>query len=110
MAQVPKRKTEYRKAVYAIITRLLGRELTVSEHEEIKAALLEYVGAQDKHVKDLEISNERQGQKNRRLAIALFQISQKRGIPEENLKFLKDHLARLDNPLMTLKNGELTKV
>lgn len=36
---------QYRKKVYAVLQRILGRDLRESEHDEIKKTLVEYVQA-----------------------------------------------------------------
>lgn len=83
---------EDRKKVYEIVVRLLGRELHGDEHQEIKAAILEYVESEKKSNTELNKSLQICGRKRRAVATMLYHKGQKSEILEKDLLFLKEEM------------------
>jgi hypothetical protein len=85
-------KKEFRKEVYAVIERLLGRELTIDEHTEIKEIMMRAVEEQAGSIVEMRAIVDRQGQKISALKKGMHTITTKRGVPEDVVAFLKEKL------------------
>ena len=83
---------EYRKDVYAVVERIIERQLTVSEHEEIRAVILMYV---EDHLGALKQTAIGQGQKLKVLGKALYNLQHRQGVPADVWKWLKEELERM---------------
>lgn len=79
-----------RKNFYPAIEKILGRELTVSEHEEVKKALLDYTESQTKAISELNEMVQRMGQQRKHLSRIAYNRAIKAEILEKDIAFLKE--------------------
>lgn len=81
--------SSYRKPVYDFVQKLAGRHLTPAEHEELKGFLVAYAEAQAGKVQELKEIVGRQSGRLKGLGRTVWNLTRKKGIPEEEISFLK---------------------
>lgn len=82
----------YRAAVYEIVQKIIARSLSPQEKGELKEALFAYVEVEVGRSKEKDEMYLRLKEKCREVGRALWNISKKRGVPTDHLKFLEEFL------------------
>lgn len=87
------KKSSYRLRVYDVIHKIIGRTLTVTEHDEVKKVLVEYVHMESGYVANVEEAMQRQGEKlnvlNKTMLGKLQSFIDKQGVDPEKVEVLK---------------------
>lgn len=98
------KSVEHRKLIYALVEKLLGRELTKEEHEELKTLL---TAMNHDATKDLLSSNASMKAKLKPMGKSLWNLLHgKGGIAVDELKFLRDALELTDEDLKPKEKKE----
>lgn len=87
---------DHRKTIYDFVGKLLGRELTAEEHESLKVLL---TGMYKEATDTLTASNQKLNKKLKPMGKSLWNLLFKKGVPAEELKFLRDALELTDEDL-----------
>lgn len=97
------KSVEHRKLIYSLVEKLLGRELTKEEHEELKTLL---TSMNHDATKDLITSNARMSAKLKPMGKSLWNLLHNKGTLPEELKFLRDALELTDEDLKPKEKKE----
>ncbi len=83
------RKTEVRKPIYDYVEGLLGRVLTVTEHNTLKDLVQVYADHESGYTKELTEAMHRSGRIRKQLARSLYNVSRSKVRALEEIEFLR---------------------
>ena len=86
---------ENRKDVYVIFQKILGRDLTVTEHNELREVLKVFSDSNQERISMLEKQLQISGQKRNILSRTLYNKAKNAEILEKNIAFLKEEFINL---------------
>lgn len=83
------KKTEYRKPIYEFVEKIIQRQLTADEHEELKSHAFNYAEIERSELRRMSEALQKQGEKLKHVTRAMYNIGTKKGLPEDEFAFLK---------------------
>lgn len=96
------KSVEHRKVVYALVEKWRGRPLTHEEHEELKGLL---TAMNHDATKDLIASNANMSSKLKPMGKSLWKLLHSKGVPLDELVFLRQALELSDADLESKKTS-----